>query len=415
MSQSNEHLTPARRRSVIDLGIMQGSPPPADKTVTWDNWMEPDNVRWSFLHMRELTPTARISRGNGPVRDLPRDDRDLTGFSFPFAGRDWTLGEMIDTTYIDGLMVVHDGRVVLEHYADGMDAATTHICQSVSKSLGATMVPILVDRGQLDPDAAVVELLPELAGTCWEGATLQHLLDMRTGTNFDETDYEDQASESWRGFRALGWMPRLPDDPDPVTYIATMTNHGPHGEGFEYRSILSAMLGWICERVSGERFADLYSREIWSRIGAEHDADFMIGPGAFPLIDGGFCVTLRDLARFGLMHLELGRVGDDQIVPESWVRRVRGPNPELAEAFKASPDSEGARPDAYYHDQWWVIDPATQTYSGYGINGQQLLIHPASQTVVARFSSWPHPWVDSYAAVADAGLLALCEHLGAAG
>jgi len=141
----------------------------------------------------------------------------------------------------------------------------------------------------------------------------------------------------------------------------------------------------------------------------------MIGPGAFPLIDGGFCVTLGDFARFGLMHLDLGRVGGEQIVPEAWVRRVRGPNPELAEAFKASGDSEGARADAYYHDQWWVIDPSTETYSGYGINGQQLLIHPASQTVVARFSSWPHPWVDSYAALADAGLLALCEHLGASG
>src|SRR3954449_9510329 len=82
-----------------ELGLMRGTPPPPERLVTSDNWIEGPFNRWGFLHVRELAHTARIARGGGPVRELPAGD-DIG---------DADLAAALDATYTDGLCVVHDG------------------------------------------------------------------------------------------------------------------------------------------------------------------------------------------------------------------------------------------------------------------------------------------------------------------
>ena len=135
------------------------------------------------------------------------------------------------------------------------------------------------------------------------------------------------------------------------------------------------------------RFPELYADRIWSRIGAERDAEIIVDTVGFAAAEGGFCTTLRDLARFGLMHLQRGEIGGRRVVPATWIERLHTRDGELIAAF--DDDSFPDRPDAFYHDAWWVWDGAAGIYSGYGINGQQLLVHHPSRTVIARFSTWP--------------------------
>jgi hypothetical protein len=395
--------------SWIELGLMSGSPPAPDKIIDPSNCYEPPNQRWAFLHSREIYPTARVASGER-VSVLPRNERDLSGFGFRSRGKDWTLAGMMEETYVDGLMIVHDGEVVFEHYAEGMTAETTHICQSVSKSLTATLAGVLVGKGRFDVDLTVPDYIPELAGTVWDGCRIQHLLDMTGGVAFDESDYEDEDSESFRGFRVLGWLPRLPDDPMPAEYVANIRRQAEHGAGFEYRSILTDVLGWCIERATGQRLADVFSQEVWVPMGAAQDADFMIGPGGFPLTDGGFCVTLSDLARFGLMFLQGGQIDGVRVIPAAWVQRLRVSDPGLVAAFAAAEGSD-AWPGAFYHDKWWIQDAEAGVYSGVGIHGQRVLVHHPSRTVIACFSSWPRPWIDEYDELLIKGLWSLCESL----
>ena len=72
-----------RYRAAAELGLMQGTPPPpADRLVTLANWQDPPFNRWAFQHVRDLVPTARIARGEGPVWRLPRAERDLDALRF---------------------------------------------------------------------------------------------------------------------------------------------------------------------------------------------------------------------------------------------------------------------------------------------------------------------------------------------
>jgi CubicO group peptidase (beta-lactamase class C family) len=396
-------------QSWIDSGVMQGWPPAPELTATLSNYDRPPFQRWSLINMRELIPSRLVKKGPW-TQELVRRPRDLTDFRFELDGTQYDLAAALDQTYVDALMVVHNDEVVFEYFEDGVHPDSRHIAQSVTKSFVATVAGILIGRGEFDASKAVSDYLPELTGTNWDGCSVQDLLDMRAGTAFDESDYEDVESEALRGFRILGWLPRNPDDPSPVEYIAHLGNVREHGTTFEYRSILTDVLGWCLERATDAPLADVLSREIWQPMGAEYDADLLVGPASFPLASGGLCLTISDLARFGLMHLHGGKVGDRQVIPADWVQSIPRDSNGLVEAYSASMGA--SEKEEFYHNQWWVLDGEKGIYSGLGIHGQQVLIHPGSNTVIAKFSSWPRPRADEFESMSDTSMLALCEYLG---
>src|SRR4029079_13627046 len=92
-------------------------------------------------------------------------------------------------------------------------------------------------------------------------------------------------------------------------------------------------------RRPGMRSPELVSEALWSRIGAEQDADITIRHGV-SLPDGGVCATIRDLGRFGLMHLREGRAGDAQVVPRDWVLDTRHGDEECIAAYARAEDIE---------------------------------------------------------------------------
>jgi CubicO group peptidase (beta-lactamase class C family) len=398
-------------RTAVDLGLMRGTPPAPERLVTSDNWIEGPYNRWGFLHVRELARTARIPRGDGPVHELPSDPLELASVPVAFEGATVPFAEALAHSYTDGICIVHDGRIVFEHYVDGMRPDDTHLLMSVSKSFTATLVGVLVGEGVLDPGAEVTSYVGALRGTAWEGCTVQHLLDMRAGTRFDEEDYENPDSDGVLIEEISGYRPRRRSDLPANTYewIAALDNARPHGGPFQYRSILTDVLAWAAAEATGTRFPDLFSRLIWSRIGAERDAEVIVDDAGFAVVEGGICTTVRDLARFGLMHLRDGAIGGEQIVPAAWIARLLTPDDELIAAFES--DALAALPRAFYHDQWWVWDAAAGIYSGYGINGQQLLVHRPTRTVIARFSTWPTRSDDRLARYADVMNLAVLERL----
>jgi CubicO group peptidase (beta-lactamase class C family) len=398
-------------RTSVELGLMQGAPPPPERLVTSDNWIDGPFNRWGFLHVRELARTARIARGDGPVLELPIDAHDLGSVPVTFDDATMPLSESLRQTYTDGICVIHDGRIVFEQYVDGMRPDDTHLLMSVSKSLTATLIGTLVGEGILDTSATVPEYIGALRDTAWEGCTLQHLLDMRAGTRFDEEDYSDPDSDGVLIEFISGYRTNRRSDLPADTYrwIAALGNDGEHGGPFRYRSILTDVLAWAAVEATGTRFPDLFSERIWSRIGAERDAEIIVDAAGFAIVEGGICTTLRDLARFGLMHLGDGEIDGRRVVAADWIARLLKRDDELISAF--GDDLLADLPNAFYHDKWWIWDAEAGIYSGYGINGQQLLIHRPSQTVIARFSTWPERFDEQLFRHADAANIALLEQL----
>ena len=174
---------------------MAGFPPALDKRTSLANWDLPPFNRWSFQNVRSVLPTRAIARSPGPGLALLQAPHDLEDVSFTdLDGSRRTLGDMLATTYTDGFLLLHRGRVVFERYMNGMSETTLHLSQSVVKSFVGTLVGIMVGRGVLALDMPVSHYVPELAATGYAGATLGQVLDMRSGVRFVE-DYLDPASE----------------------------------------------------------------------------------------------------------------------------------------------------------------------------------------------------------------------------
>jgi CubicO group peptidase (beta-lactamase class C family) len=340
---------------------------------TLENWQDPDNTGWSYRHVRELIPTARVRRSEAP-RPLP----DASRSPLP-------VDAVLADERTDGVVVLHRGELVLEAYRRGMVREDVHLLQSVSKSITGVLAGILVDAGTLAAEDLVSVHVPELADSSFAGATVRDLLDMRAGTTFDET-YADPDSDIRASEAQFGWSPAAAPQPDAIAYLASLHNHRDHGGRFEYRSILTDLLGLVIERAAGQPYADVLGERLWSRIGTETDAYVTVDPNGFAVADGGICVSLRDLARFGQMVLDDGVAEGRRIVSSAWLADTIGGAQDSKAAFAADPHSEELS-GGHYRNQWWV--PAGgQELLGLGIHGQFLFVDYATSTVVAQLSTW---------------------------
>ena len=93
---------------------------------------------------------------------------------------------------------------------------------------------------------------------------------------------------------------------------------------------VATVLAWVLERATGRRYPDILEDELWSRIGAEHDAFVTVDESGFASANGGVSVSLRDLARFGHLVLNGGSVGEHRACSPAWAAHIRaGTDPKL--------------------------------------------------------------------------------------
>ena len=342
--------------------------------VTLANWRSSPFNRWAFHHVRELIPSADIANDPRRIRELPSKEGKI----------DFDLDTFLRETDTDGIAILKDGKLLLERYGNGMTDQTPHILMSVSKS----MLGLLVGELKLDTERHVTEILPELQPTAYRGATLRHLLDMRAGIAWDE-NYLATSGPIVEYRKATGWNALAPGETASdlhAFYSSLKSNDGPHGGRMHYTSPNSDLLGWVIERATGARYADLMSELVWKPAGAERSAYITVDRLGAPRCAGGVCTTLRDLARVGQWVMENGkterfeREGDSQ----AWAAG------DLAAYYPGLP--------MRYRSKWYVLDAGKEKSAkaaplafGMGIHGQNLFVDRVNRLVIAKFSSWAMP------------------------
>lgn len=370
--------------------IMKGAPPPPEWRLPMLDWDRPPWNRWSFQHVREFLPTARVRRGEA-ASALTAAPEAIEAVAFDGPRGRLTVADWLDRSFTDGLLVMLDGRIVHESYWNGMDRRRLHLVQSVSKSVTATACAALIEDGLLDPAAPITEPLPELADTAWAGATLGQVMDMTSGVRFDETDYADRASDIGRMDVASGWK-LVPEDAGDVDWptcvwdliLSMKVREAEHGARFQYRSIETDVMAHAMERAAGQRLPQIVSERLWAPLGAEEDACYTVDRAGYALADGGFNATLRDLARLGLCYLNDGQVEGRQVIPRAFVEDVRSGD-------HGHFDDYGRRyfPNGRYRNQFWIEDADRRGHLCLGVFGQTIYVSPERGMVFVKLSTWP--------------------------
>jgi CubicO group peptidase (beta-lactamase class C family) len=269
----------------------------------------------------------------------------------------------------DSVLIVRNGRLVLEEYFHGNRRDAAHVIQSVTKSVTSLLIGLAFDAGLItDLDRPVAEYFPEYAGTPWVdtpyGVTLHHTLSMSAGLRWNEdVPYTDPSNSAVQLGRAE----------DPVRHMLEQPLEVPPGLRFEYNSGLSMLLGGILSRATGTSVADWSRTRLFEPLGIEHYGwPTATGNEA---TGGGLRMRARDMAKIGQLILQRGRWNGTQLVSEAWI--------DLSTAPQA--------PGAFYGYQWWrgeapLGDRTVTAVAAIGYGGQQIAVVPELELVIVHTS-----------------------------
>lgn len=326
-----------------------------------------------FQHMDALFFTRPVTAGNLPWPLARRDARPEIAYSWQ--GQDHDLAAFMDRTYTNALVVLKDGQIVTEIYRNNSTEQTRFASWSMAKSFVSTLVGLAVAEGRISSiDDPVTRYLPELADSAFAGVTIRQVLTMSSGVDYEERyDFENPGIAAWNHENAL-----VQNRVRFADAARTIGQAHPPGEVFAYKTIDTAVLGWLVERVTDRPIAQYMSQKLWEPLGAERDGFFIMdGPAGVgrEFTGAGFAATARDYARFGQMVLDEGRANGRQIVPEAWLREATRP-------------AMGEGAEGGYGYQWWTVADSDAFYA-LGLQGQFIYIDPASRTVVVKLSYIP--------------------------
>ena len=219
---------------------------------------------------------------------------------------------------------------------------------------------------------------------------------MASGIDCHETNegaYSDPQECYYQYEASLGWLgPTESTYNSPYEYIAGLRSHRPAGEAYEYTSPNTFVLSWLIERITGQTYAEVLSREIWQRIGTESDGLVSTPKQGIPIAHGGISATLRDVARFGLLFTpSWSRVTDVPLISQEYAEKIRaGGRSEIFDkginttAARMQVDGEMPRHSTYQWD--FVMDDGDFFKGGYG--GSGLYVSPSRDLVIAFFGTF---------------------------
>ncbi|MGH7780965.1 MAG: serine hydrolase domain-containing protein [Candidatus Binataceae bacterium] len=347
----------------------------------------PQNRVQAFRTMDTVFPYHLIQRG-GPVAELPRAPQKLD-VSYEFKGKHHTLDDLLARTRTQGFLVIKDGKIVDERYFNGANEKTKFTSWSVAKSFTSTLVGLALADGKIaNLDDPITKYLPELKGSGYDGVPIKDILEMSSGVKFTE-EYDNNSSDI-----LIMWNKTMVDQSETLgEYAKTLGRAEKPGTKFVYRSIDTGVLGMLVKRVTGMPLATMLSQRIWQPLGMEQDATWLTDRPGPDAMEAGYCcinATLRDYARFGLLFLHHGKVGDKQLVPAGWIKDATNPQSPQVGWDHLSPGDPGA-----YGYQWWLIYPgAEHAYSAEGVFFQFIYVAPKYNMVIVKTSAYNDFWDD---------------------
>ena len=334
-----------------------------------------DHRAENFRTMHERYPSRRVAAGSDVWEFLPAAGELALPEHYRFDGEERSLERFLAESETTGLLVVRDGAIVHEWYADGYDEESVITSFSMAKSVVSALVGIAIDEGYIqsvrDP---ITDYVPELRGSGYDGVSIHDVLTMSSGVAFSE-EYESIFSDvMWLPMRVFGFQ-------HPVTdVLAELEREREPGTYNNYVSSDSIALGLLVSRATGSTVADYLSRSVWIPAGMERDAWWNTDYHGNELGHAFLGATLRDYARFGRLYLNEGRRDDRRIVPAEWVHASLNPTePHL---------QPGENPDSFwtfgYGYQWWIPEDPQGDFSAIGIWGQYIYVHPQTRTIIVK-------------------------------
>ena len=336
----------------------------------------PSILRWTLEQQTEWYPAIEtvyrstiVKRGED-LHPLPKAERTLDSLTYSHTDKSWTVEDYMKAYNVSGMMVVKDGKVLLERYGLGRKPEDRWISFSVTKSITSTLVGAAIQDGKIKSvDDLVTSYIPQLARSAYDGVTLRQVLTMSSGVKWNE-DYADPNSDVARAGSSI----REPGVNPIVSYMRTLPRANEPGTKFNYNTGETDLVGILLSNAVGTSLSQYASEKLWQAYGMERDATWLVDAAGHER--GGCCLsmTVGDYARIGQFMLDGGMAHGKQILPTGWIAQATSPQ-----------ITNGAPPPGYGY--FWWLGPTG--YQASGIFGQSITVIPDQRVVIVVNSAWP--------------------------
>jgi CubicO group peptidase (beta-lactamase class C family) len=277
---------------------------------------------------------------------------------------------------VKAIVVVHHGHIIAERYAPGFGPDTRMLSWSTAKSVINALTGILVRKGEISVDGPAPVAAWSNPADPRHAVSIDNLLRQTSGQPFGSSN---------SGFDRSTRMQF--EEPDTAAYAEAAAFDSPPGKTWSYTDANYAILSGIIRDHTGgtaEGVARFAHDELFGPLGMK-SATFEYDEAGNPM-GGTYCLsTARDWARFGLLYLHDGAIGDHRILPQGWVEYSARPTPQAAPFGYGAGFWTNRGPDDYAQGRRRMGEPADSFYAN-GNYAQTVLIAPKEDLIVARFS-----------------------------
>jgi CubicO group peptidase (beta-lactamase class C family) len=267
---------------------------------------------------------------------------------------------------LHSLIMLRNGRVILELYLPPYDKDRLHNVKSVSKSVMSALVGIALEKEILSSlEQTVFDFFPEYITDDMDrrkrSITLRHLLTMTSGLDLDENG---------------PIMQGILDSDDWIEATLARPMSADPGRRFLYSTPLTHIMSGILSRASKQSLLELCDRHLFGPLGIT-GAQWSRAPDGYCYGGSELFMTPRDMVVFGLLFLNQGRWGGAQVVPADWVRD------------STREQMAGGEAEDGYGYWWWRTPLGDDGYKAAGWGGQRIIVLPCRNMVVAATSADP--------------------------
>lgn len=335
--------------------------------VAWKSSGVDDYLLFPFDIIKHAPSTFTFgnSNENFPIKNI----------TYEYNGKTQTanLEALLEQTNTTAFIIIKGDTVLYENYFNGYQRDSIVTSFSVAKSISSLLIGAAIDDGYIQSlNEPVTQYIPELSQVDpeYQKVTLQHLLSMKSGIAFKDTDIP------WHDKSKAYYHP----------YLREVVTHLPIEESpdtiFVYNTFNPIILGIVLENATGQSVADYFETRFWIRLGTEYDASWSLDSeeDGMAKMESGFNARAIDFAKIGRLVLNQGEWGGEQIISNEWINNsIKIESNNLVPKFGEN---------VYYQNGWWVISPTSKdkyTVFGWGHLGQYLFIFPDDDMIILRF------------------------------
>ncbi len=339
---------------------------------------ESENIVENFRSMDQIFDIKTVRSGDevNVLKNIPGELPE----TYYYQGEEKYIQDFLEETWTTGFIILKDGQIFYEEYFLGNEEDTKVISWSVSKSIISALVGTAVDEGYInDIREPVTNYVPYLQESGYSEVPIKDILQMSSGIHFNE-DYADFNSDINRMGRALAFGTSIDE------FVSSLDSEKEPGTYNNYVSMDTQVLAMLLREATGQSITEYMENNLWSKIGMEEDAYWLLDGKGMELAFGGLNAVLRDYARFGLLYMNNGNYDGQQIVPAEWVADSVTPDSPHLMPGRKGPDQEELMGYGY---QWWLPADTEGDFMAIGIYNQYIWVHPTLRVVIPKSSAYP--------------------------